>query len=322
MKYSNHYKDGKFFNEENRYKIEWNKMPEILWDYIFYKSDQAVPKDGEVPVVLVTKNSLENLKDNSVIRLGHSTLLFKIENRFWLTDPFFSERASPFSFMGPKRFHKPPISIEELPPIKAVLISHDHYDHLDEQSIKALKDKVEIFYVPLKVSKYLIDYGVPKEKIIQLDWWESVENGNVEIISTPAQHFSGRGLFDHTTTLWSSYVIKTPKVNIYFGADSGYFGGFKEIGEKYGPFDMTFLEVGAYNENWRPVQAHLDLGGKIMFPIHNGTFDLALHSWFDPFERVTKAAKEKNVSITFPKMGEPIYLNEEKETTYWWKTSI
>ena len=229
--------------------------------------------------------------------------------------------------MGPKRFHDNPIDIEELPKIKAVIISHDHYDHLDKKSVKQLNNKVETFYTTLGVSKHLIKFGIPKNKIVELNWWESIKVDNLEFICTPAQHFSGRTLMDRDKTLWSSWVIKSSSATLFFGADSGYFNGFKEIGDKYGPFDMTFLEVGAYNEKWseihmmphQSIQAHIDLKGEVLFPIHNGTFDLSLHAWYEPFEKIDLLAKEKNIDIRYPIMGKTIPILEKIETHKWWK---
>ena len=318
----------RYINSEKAYKVKLKEGLSIIKTMIKEKSKESKPKDNhEIPVNFLKTKDLEILDDYSVIRFGHSTLLFKIENEWILTDPIFSKRASPFSFLGPKRFHDNPIEIEELPFIHSVIISHDHYDHLDKQSIKKLKDKVGTFYTTLEVGRHLMKFGVPRRKIIELDWWESKKNNSIEFICTPAQHFSGRTLLDRDKTLWSSWVIKSPKAKLYFGADGGYFEGFKEIGFNYGPFDMTFLEVGAYNEKWRDIhmmpedsiQAHKDLKGKTMFPIHNGTFDLSLHAWYEPFERVDALAKEENIDIRFPRMGEVISLLNKTNTSKWWK---
>jgi len=323
---SNHFKDGKFHNEEVNYEaFSWGKMAAITKAYINDKSDEASPKQA-IPIIKLTTDAVNAMPNNSVVRLSHSTLLFKLEGQFFLTDPVFSERASPVSFIGSKRFHPSPISISDLPPIKAVIMSHDHYDHLDQEAIKALKEKVEHFYTPLGVGKRLIDFGIAKERVSELDWWESVSVGHVSFTATPAQHFSGRGLFDGNDTLWASWVIKTPAVNLFFSGDSGYFTGFKRIGEALGPFDMSFIETGAYNALWseihmfphESVQAHIDLNAKFMFPIHNGTFDLALHSWQEPLNLVAKHAKEKNVAIRFPKMGEVLSIQNPHNTPHWW----
>jgi L-ascorbate metabolism protein UlaG (beta-lactamase superfamily) len=319
----------RYENSEKVYKLQAKEIFPLIMSLIKEKSKDAKPKSTlDIPVKFLNKQDLEALENYCVIRFGHSTLLFKIENEFILTDPVFSKRASPFSFMGPKRFHDMPISIEELPFIDSVIISHDHYDHLDKQSIKKLVSKVGKFYTTLEVGKHLMKFGVSRQKIVELDWWESSKPNNIEFVCTPAQHFSGRGLFDRDKTLWSSWVIKAPKGRFYFGADGGYFNCFKEIAYNHGSFDMTFLEVGAYNQKWRDIhmlphesaQAHKDLRGKVMFPIHNGTFDLALHAWYEPFEKIASLAKDLNIDIVFPKMGEAIPLLTKKETSLWWKS--
>lgn len=318
----------RYKNSEKVYKSHLKEVIPMIIHMLRNKSKESTPKyKSDIPVNYLKKEDLLNLEDNSVIRLGHSTLLFKIENQFILTDPVFSKRASPFSFIGPKRFHDNPIEIEDLPQIKSVIISHNHYDHLDKKSVKLLKDKVGTFYTTLGVGKHLIKFGVSKHKIVELNWWENKKIDNIDFICTPAQHFSGRTLFDRDKTLWSSWVIKSSKLTLFFGADSGYFNGYKEIATRYAPFDMTFLEVGAYNEKWRDIhmmphesiQAHKDLNGKVMFPIHNGTFDLSLHAWYEPFEMVSKLAKEHTIDVRFPKMGDVISLLTTTNTYEWWQ---
>ncbi|NQY93942.1 MAG: MBL fold metallo-hydrolase [Campylobacteraceae bacterium] len=318
---------GKFRNVIRRKKSSLKDTMSILWDVAFNKAKVSFPTDKHaIPVIKLKTKDLEDMKNNSVIRLGHSSLVLKLENELYLTDPVFSNRASPFSWFGPKRFHQPPLSAQDLPKIKAVIISHNHYDHLDSECITTIKDKVERFYVPLGVSSYLIKYGVEKDKIVELDWWQSFEANGISFTATPAQHFSGRSMFDFDKSLWCSWVIKTPNVNLFFSGDTGYFDGFKEIGDKYGPFDMTFVEAGAYNKRWmdvhmmpeQTVNAHTDLQGKVLFPIHNGTFDLSLHSWYEPFDRIYKLSINKDISSVFPKMGENIDILGSYKTNKWW----
>jgi len=318
---------NKFTNSHINYKVKIKEILPLIWYSIKNKSKRSAAKKEEIPVNYLTKKQLLKLEDYSVIRLGHSTLLFKIENEFYLSDPVFSKRASPFSFIGPKRFHDVPISIEELPVIKAVIISHDHYDHLDKNSIKALKNKTSMFISPLGVGKHLRNFGVKQDKIIELNWDQNAYLGKLEFICTPAQHFSGRSLLDKDRTLWSSWVINSPKGKYFFGADGGYFSGFKEIAFNYGPFDVSFLEVGAYNEKWKEIhmlpeeaiQAHMDLKAKRLFPIHNGTFDLSTHSWDEPFKIINALAEKENIDILFPIMGQGISLLRTTKTTRWWE---
>lgn len=309
----------------------FTKLIRLAWRFAFNKPKHTVP-EGDIPVQPITQAQLLAAPDNTVFRMGHSTILLKLNGAFWLTDPVFSDRVSPFQWLGPKRFHAPPISIEDLPPIKGIILSHDHYDHLDEDAIRRLAAKTEVFLTPLGVGDRMIAWGVDPAKIQQLDWWQSTTVGGVEFVATPAQHFSGRGLRDGNQTLWASWVIYSGKnadgMRIFFSGDTGYFDGFKAIGDKHGPFDLTLMETGAYDKNWphvhmqpeQTLQAHLDLRGNWMLPIHNGTFDLAMHTWHDPFDRITALAKAKGVSITTPCMGEPLNLNKPHAGSAWWLT--
>ena len=226
-------------------------------------------------------------------------MLLRLRGGWWLTDPVFSERASPVQFPGPKRFHAPPISLAELPPLRGVILSHDHYDHLDHRAIKALASKTEVFLSPLGVGDRLAAWGVSADRIRQFDWWQDVEIDGLRLTATPAQHFSGRSLADSNRTLWSSWVIEDDELRVFFSGDSGYFDGFAEIGRRFGPFDLTLMETGAYDPQWpyvhmqptETVQAHQDLRGRWLLPIHNGTFDLAMHAWDDPFQQVALARR-------------------------------
>src|SRR5690606_16810135 len=206
-------------------------------------------------------------------------------------------------------------------------ISHDHYDHLDYESIMKLKGKVGHFYVPLGVSSHLLKWEIAPEKITELDWWQETSLDNFKIVCTPARHFSGRGLFDNFITLWSSWIVRPPTANVYFSGDGGYGPHFKEIGERYGPFDFAMLECGQYNELWKDihmmpeqtVQAAMDLETKLAMPIHWGAFTLALHTWRDPITRVTTAAQQHGVPITTPRIGDPVFLHADTfPVSQWW----
>ena len=324
---SEHFQQGKYHNPVPQPSLGFQKTLELWLRFFFEKKVNTVP-NREIPVQALTSEQLKALtkQDIQITKLGHSTVLLKVMDEFWLLDPVFGERASPFSFMGPKRFHQPPISLEALPPIDRVLISHNHYDHLDKASIKQLAAKTKNFYVPLGVEADLEAWGIEKSKITSFDWWDETRTSNSLVAFTPTQHFSGRGLADGNQTLWGSWVIQAGDSRIYFSGDSGYFSGFKEIGQKYGPFDLTLIETGAYDKDWahihmtpeQSVQAHLDLQGKTMVPIHNGTFDLAFHSWTDPFERVKAAAKEASVDLSTPEFGEVFSSKGPAIKTDWW----
>ncbi|WP_298209610.1 MBL fold metallo-hydrolase [Acidovorax sp.] len=318
--------DGKFHNAAPRYKPGALKMVEVLWRFATGKPADARPHQS-LPVHAVMRSDLLAAPDLSFWRLGHSTMLLKVNGQFWLTDPVFSERASPFQFMGPKRFHAPPITIEELPPITGVLLSHDHYDHLDYAAIQKLAPKVEHFITPLGVGDRLIAWGVPAAKVQQLDWWQGTTVGGLQLVATPAQHFSGRSLSDGNSTLWASWVLIAGDTRIFFSGDTGYFDGFKAIGERFGPFDLTMVETGAYNADWpdihmhpeQSLQAHIDLRGRHLMPIHNGTFDLALHPWTEPFERITALAEKAGVPLVAPVMGERLDIRQPALSRQWWR---
>ncbi|WP_422381520.1 MBL fold metallo-hydrolase [Marinicellulosiphila megalodicopiae] len=329
------------FNGKQFVNIDATQMVTNFWAVLkMYLFDKQKPASPTTPIQVqsMTTDQLIALQKQSISkqdmyfsRLGHSTILILMDGEFWLTDPVFSKRASPFSFAGPKRFHQPPLTIEQLPPIKGVLLSHNHYDHLDQWAIQQLINKVEHFYTPLGVGEDLITWGVKPENVTQLDWWESVTVNNLSITAAPAQHFSGRGLGDSNKTLWASWSVKSDQASFYFTGDSGYFGGFKEIGERLGPFDVSFIETGAYNKLWPDVhmmpeesaQAHLDVKATFMVPIHNGTFDLSVHTWTDPFEKIVELSKQKNINLVTPSMGEITSLQSLKEKplveNYWWE---
>ncbi|WED20838.1 MBL fold metallo-hydrolase [Vibrio sp. JC009] len=317
---------GKFVNTEMRYSPSLANIWDIIKAQIELKREAAKPNSA-IPVQELSRAELEASSEDAVYRLGHSTILMRLDGEFIMTDPVFSDRASPVQWAGPKRFHQAPISIDELPDIKVVIISHDHYDHLDKAAVKKLAPKVEKFITPLKVGDYLIKWGVEPSKVVQLDWWQETQVDEFKIAATPAQHFSGRSLFDRDETLWASWVIQSKASRLFFSGDGGYFNGFKEIGERYGPFDLTMIETGAYNELWADIhmmpehsmQAHLDLKGKVMMPIHNGTFDLAMHEWYEPFERIADIAEADNVQLVAPVFGEAVSVHEPRRYYAWWR---
>lgn len=326
------YQDGKFYNVQAFEKPGLLKTLAFAKRYFMEPAIDKVPTQA-IPNRTISRFELELLPDNDLhfIKLGHSSVLLKVYGEYWLLDPVFSERASPFSFLGPKRFHQPPISVAQLPPIAKVLISHNHYDHLDKASIKQLASKTEQFLVPLGVDTDLQKWGVPKGKITSFDWWQEQTVANALIAFTPTQHFSGRGIGDGNTTLWGSWVIKTAAGSIFFSGDSGYFAGFAQIGAKYGPFDISFIETGAYDKDWphihmtpeQSVQAHLDVKGSVMVPVHNGTFDLAFHAWYEPLERVSRAAEQQQVKLLTPEFGAALSMStlllQVAANRYWWQ---
>ncbi len=297
--------------------------------------NNAVPNDKYVqPLKRAQLDALGN-ESVYVVKLGHSSILMKVYGKYWLIDPMFSERASPVSFVGPKRFEAAAISIEDLPKVDKVFISHNHYDHLDNDTIEFLSNDTTLFYVPEGVDENLASMGVSKANIQTFVWWQEVDfidnsdynNREFTVAFTPSQHFSGRTLWDKNDTLWGSWVFLLDEYKLYFSGDTGYFDGFKIIGEKYGPFDVSFMENGAYDDLWKTihmfpaqtVQAHQDLKAKVLIPIHNSTFDLAFHEWDEPLNEILKISQEKKVTLSTPRFGEIIDLKKPIFTEHWWK---
>ena len=263
---------------------------------------------------------------------GHSSILVEIDGAMILIDPVWGERVSPVSFLGPARFHENPLSLEELIqlPIDAVVISHDHYDHLDYPTIVALQKTNAKFLVPLGVGSHLEYWGVEASRIEELDWWDEVKVGEIRFVATPAQHFSGRTLGDRDTTLWSSWAILGPDHRVFYSGDTGYFEAFKEIGERLGPFDVSLMAVGAYDDRWsfvhfnpeEALQAHKDVRAKKFVPVHWGTFNLAFHGWTEPAERTLQSARDQDIEVWTPRPGQSVSPPIDIATSRWWDESI
>jgi L-ascorbate metabolism protein UlaG (beta-lactamase superfamily) len=286
---------------------------------------------NQIPVSAIDWNQV-NSKNDSLTWLGHSAYLLSIDNKKLLLDPMLSPVASPVSFVGIDRYeYSEDIMlniIDEMPPIDAVFITHDHYDHLDYQSIVKLNSKVSHFFVPLGCEAHLIRWGIPEEKITELNWWEEAEYQGLTVALTPSRHGSGRDLFSIDTTLWGGWVILGSKNRVYTSGDGGYGPHFEEIGNKYGPFDITLMEGAQYDRRWaeihmvpeQAVQAHLDVNGETMMLMHWGAFTLANHAWNEPIERAIEEANKREVNIIAPMIGETVLLDSEMETSpaSWW----
>jgi len=262
--------------------------------------------------------------------LGHSTLLLEIDGVRVLTDPVWSRRVSPSPLFGPKRFQPVPVPISQLPALDAVIISHDHYDHLDYPSIVELIRHEVPFYTSLGVGAHLEAWGVPADRITELDWWEGAElpNNDFRITAAPSQHFSGRAAGDRNRTLWSSFALHGPQHRAFFSGDSGLTPEYREIARRLGPFDLVMLEVGAFHPAWGHIHLGPDnalealrlLGGGSFLPVHWGTFDLAIHDWDQPAERLIEIAPSLDTHLLMPMLGAPIEPSRVEEVETWWRT--
>jgi len=262
--------------------------------------------------------------------LGHSSLLIEIDGARFLTDPVWSERASPLPFAGPKRFHPPVVPLSALPPLDAVIISHDHYDHLDRATIRSLARArpTTPFITSLGVGARFDRWHIPSKRVTELDWWETAEVKGVTVTAGPAQHFSGRGLRDRNTTLWSSFHLRGPKHSFFFGGDTGLTPEYSEIAQRLGPFDMVALEIGAYHPAWGDIHmgpvnalsAYQRLASGAFLPIHWATFNLAIHPWSEPAETVLRLGSAARVPLVMPRIGAPTEPSQSDGVDAWWRT--
>ena len=318
---SANFHNGTFFNE--------HLVKMTVEDFSFAKTlnfffDLSRKPKEDIPSQKLNKDSFSATPaELQVVWLGHSSMVIDIDGIRLLIDPVFGN-ASPVPFTV-NRFQSSPIEREELPGLDAVIISHDHYDHLEMSTIKYLAPRVKLFIVPLGVGSHLCKWGCKPEQIVELNWDESIIIKDVEIIAAPSQHFSGRGLGDKNKTLWASYIFMGERHRAYYTGDGGYTDRFKKIGQEYGPFDLTMVESGAYDKSWKnvhmlpeeSVKAHLELRGKYMLPVHWGAYDLAFHKWDEPIRGISALAAEQGINLLTPQMGEFCIPGTSNHTTWW-----
>lgn len=323
---SEHYIDGAFVNEERQAE---NELGLEYMQEQFFGEQQREP-DGTVPTIPLDVAALMNKPQPGLraIWLGHASVLVEIDGYRILTDPVLSQRVSPFQFIGPKRTHKAPIELEQLIGIDAVVISHNHYDHLDEATVRHLAAQGTKFFVPLGVGQYLEGWNIPVSQIVEMKWWQTSKVGALTITSTPNRHYSSRGLLDYKATHWSSWSIAGTEHKVFYSGDTGYSRLFTQIGERLGPFDLNIVKVGAYGpgQSWtdihmtpeEAVQVHLDVGGERMLPVHWMTFNLALHDWDEPIMRALTAATREKVALVTPRIGEIVSADKAFVNEPWW----
>jgi len=305
--------------------LKGNPLP-LLGEY-FFGQNQRVPP-APLPLLAPQASWMKPPETGfRVTWLGHSTVLLEVDGHRILTDPVFGERASPLSFAGPKRFHAVPAGLRELPELDAVLLSHDHYDHLCATTMRALAGQAVPIVTSLGVGARLEALGIAPERIIELDWWEHAVIRGLRFTATPCQHFSGRGTTDRNHTLWSSWVIEGERHRVFFSGDTGLSPDFAETGRRHGPFDLVMLEIGAFHESWGDIHLgpenalevfHM-LGGGTLLPVHWGTFSLALHDWDEPAETLLRLAGERQARVLTPRLGEVIEPARTAGPSPWWR---
>ncbi len=320
---SSAFADGAFTNRLPSTMLAANSIPQLTKAMI-QRRGTGKPH-GRIP--LATTAAGERAGELGVTWLGHASVLIEVDGSYILADPVVGERVSPSATVGPSRLHPAPTPLETLPEVAAIVISHDHYDHLEQRTVQRLVDlQPAPFVVPLGVGAHLRRWRVPEDRIIELDWDESARVGDLTLTCTEARHFSGRG-FARNSTLWSSWALIGPRHRVFFGGDTGYTRAFEGIGARYGSFALTLLPIGAYSEYWPDIhmnpeeawRAHGDLGGGYLVPIHWGTFDLALHSWAEPVQRLLAAAGD-DPRILIPRPGERLDVSDGRpDLQPWWK---
>lgn len=318
---SPNFRNGKFQNLETT-SVMTNNSPESEENEfsMFYPPKEKNPQKP-LPSVKFDKGKIV---DVSVTWFGHSSVLIDTASTTIMIDPVFN-RASPVPIFGKAFAIENPILQNDLPKINVVVISHNHYDHLDYKAIKKFGNNVDKYFVPLGIKAYLLRWGIEDSKIVELDWYENAEFNNINFVLTPARHYTSRTVNDSGKTLWGSWVIKSNEHSIYFSGDNGYSDIYKAIGEKYGPFDIAFIEIGAYNKRWsqihlfpeEAIQASLDLKAELTLPIHWAKFDLSRHAWDEPAIRFVDEAKKQNVKISTPLIGETFTLENAPQENWW-----
>jgi L-ascorbate metabolism protein UlaG (beta-lactamase superfamily) len=322
MERSPQWKDSHFVNPQPLVNDMWGSVTAMLG-----ASPDVSPRGQPLPSVKMDPQLFQTLPASGLRAtwMGHSTVLLEIDGHRVLTDPVWSDRASPLTWVGPRRWYVPTIALAELPSIDAVVISHDHYDHLDYGTLSAMKDWNTTFIVPLGVGAHLESWGVPAAKIVELDWWESAKVGQLEVFCTPARHASGRALA-MDSTLWAGYAFVGPSHRAYYSGDTGLFPAMKDIGERLGPFDVTMIEVGQYNQAWpdwhigpeQAVTAHRMLKGRVLLPVHWGLFPLAAHGWTEPIERVLAEAGRTGEKVLVTRPGQSVEPGAPPAIERWW----
>jgi L-ascorbate metabolism protein UlaG (beta-lactamase superfamily) len=326
-----HYRDGAFVNPLPPAAYTWDDAKNLFMGQFFGHEVREPP--AAIPVVSVTPALLQPAPPpNPGLRafwIGHASVYIEIDGLRLLVDPIFSDYASPFD-LGPKRFHPPPIALSDLPAIDAVLITHDHYDHLDMRTIQHLaRSDDTMFLVPLGIGAHLERWGVAPQRIRELEWGQEQSIGGVRFVSTPARHYSGRRLGDRNATLWTSWSVIGARHRFYVSGDTGYSDHFRAIGEQFGPFDLAFVKIGAYGPGapWLDihmsaedaVRAARDVRAKRMFPVHWGTFNLAFHAWDEPIRRTLVAAHAGEVDVVTPRVGEIVDADTPFASSAWWE---
>ena len=318
------FKDGVFHNRPHPPR-EHAPMGEVMREMA--RGKQARVPSSPIPVVTDEVTRDTDATGLHVTWLGHASALLEIDGRRVLIDPIWSDRCSPSPAVGPKRLHEPPVALSDLPPVDAIVISHDHYDHLDMPTVKELVRLSDApFYVPLGIGAHLDAWDVPADRIVELDWDEAAERDGLHLTAAPAQHFSGR-LFTRDQTLWASWVIATDAHRVFYSGDGGYFEGFAEIGQAYGPFDLALIQVGAYSDGWpeihmtpeEGVATAVDVRASLVLPVHWGTFRLAPHRWGEPIDRLWAEAKARGVEIVVPRPGARVDVSEPGDVDPWWQ---
>lgn len=324
-----HYRDGRFVNPLPPAPYTAAYLGTIF-ERTFFGDEVRTPPSPlpKVPVDVTALKASPSAQGLRAFWIGHASVFIEIDGQRLLVDPVFSDYASPFD-VGPKRFQPPPIALADLPKIDAVLITHDHYDHLDMRTAQHLAARGTVFVVPLGIGAHLQAWGVPAAQIHDLEWGQEHALGVVKLVSTPSRHYSGRGLTDKDATLWTAWSVIGPQHRVYVSGDTGYSSHFQQTGERFGPFDLAFIKIGAYGPGAPWLDIHMapedavrtlgDLRAKRLFPVHWATFNLAFHDWDEPIKRTLAAARTANIEVLTPRLGEIVDADQPFSNTAWWE---